>query len=107
LLLEQHLQRYIRALRSNDPRYQAWHCATRTGSINPVNVSGECQFYIRAVIEDDGSVIIMESNLMHTVCTAGANSAATRKKFTVPKFMAQRAAAFASIMLHMVRKESF
>jgi len=106
LLLQQQLQRFHRALRCNDRRYQAWHCATCSGGTKPANVFGACQFYLRAVIETDGSVIIKESNLKHTVCTAESNSAATRKKFTVPKFMADRAAACASVYASYGRKEA-
>jgi len=67
---------------------------------------GACQFYLSALIDTDGSVIIKESNLKHTVCTEESNSAAIRKKFTVPRFMADRAAACASVNGSHGRKEA-
>lgn len=99
LLLEQYLQRKCCAGGNNGPRYQAFHCSTRTGKgkvkKKPAHVPGVCQFYIMGVIQDDGSVIIMESNLAHTTCRTDTNIAATRNLFTVPKRMAREAAAYA------------
>jgi len=94
LLLEQFLQRKMRALRSNDKRRQAFHCSTCSGRTRPSNVPGACQFFLNMLIEPDGSVIVTESFLQHTACTTETNYAAKRHDLTLPDCMVEADAAY-------------
>ena len=93
-LLEQFLQRKMRALRNNDKRRQAFHCSTCSGTKRPSNVPGACQFFLNMLIEPDGSVIVTESFLQHTVCTTETNYAAKRHDLTLPDCMVEADAAY-------------